>query len=162
MPTPASFRRSILPALAAFAAVAAGAPRDGRAATGAELYAQNCSMCHQADGAGLAGQYPPLKNRIDQIAATPEGKHYLADLLTHGMTGSIQAGGASYVGYMPAFKQLPDGDIASVLNWLSDQGGTKPPPHLEAADLAAARGRSLTAHAVLDERTALQAQHPLP
>jgi thiosulfate dehydrogenase len=27
---------------------------------GATLYAQKCTMCHQADGAGVAGEFPPL------------------------------------------------------------------------------------------------------
>lgn len=28
--------------------------------TGAKLYAAKCSMCHQANGTGIAGQFPPL------------------------------------------------------------------------------------------------------
>ncbi len=132
------------------------------APSGAELYAQNCSSCHQADANGLAGQFPPLKGRVDKIAATAEGRHYLADVLIHGMVGQIQAAGDSYVGYMPAFKQLPDDQIASILTWLSSLGGTKPAPVIAVADLAAARSRTLKPTEVLAERTALDAQHPLP
>lgn len=132
------------------------------APSGAELYSQQCAACHQADAAGMAGQYPPLKNRIDKIAATPEGVHYLADLLTHGMSGAIEAGGDTYVGYMPAFVQLKDEDIAAILSWVSGLGDSKPPPVIAAADIAAARGRTLTAAGVAQERKALAAQHPLP
>ncbi|MCQ8242444.1 c-type cytochrome [Rhizosaccharibacter radicis] len=161
---PASRFRRALPVLPAFlAAILAASPwTAARAASGAELYAQQCAMCHQADLKGLAGQYPPLGGRVDKIMATPEGRHYLADLLTHGMSGPIQAGGAAFAGYMPAFKQLSDSDIAAILDYVSDQGGTKPAPHLDAAEIAAARGRPLNVRSVLEERGALDAAHKLP
>ncbi len=132
------------------------------APSGAELYTQQCSSCHQANAAGLAGQYPPLKNRVDKIASTPEGRHYLADVLTHGMAGSIQAAGDTYVGYMPAFSHLKDDEIVAVLDWISSLGDSRPPPTLAEADVSAARARTLTAAAVAQERKALDAQHPLP
>lgn len=139
------------------------APMAARAAdAGADLYTAQCAMCHQADAGGAPGQYPPLKNRIDKIAATPEGRHYLADLLTHGMAGSIMAAGDSYVGYMPAFAQLKDDEIAAILSWVSAQGDSKPPPVIAASDIAAARSRTLTAAGVAQERKALDAAHPLP
>lgn len=144
----------------------AGFAHGAHAATGADLYAANCAMCHQADGIGAPGQYPPLKGRIDKIAASAEGKHYLADVLVNGMAGRIEAGGASYVGYMPSFKQLPDADIASILTWLSSLGASlgdsKPAPVIEAADIAAVRSQPLSAPVVAKERKTLAAVHPLP
>ncbi len=112
--------------------------------------------------AGLAGQFPPLRNRVDKIAATAEGRHYLADVLIHGMAGSIDVDGDAYVGYMPAFARLPDDQIAGILNWVSSLGDSKPVPLVAVTDLAASRTRTLTAAGVLAERTALAAQHPLP
>lgn len=132
------------------------------APSGAELYGLNCSACHQADAAGAAGQAPPLRNRVDKIAATPEGRAYLSDVLTHGMSGLIEAGGDTYVGYMPSFAQLKDEDIAAILSYLSALGDSHPPPVLAASDIAAGRSRSLTAAAVAQQRKALAAQHPLP
>lgn len=35
---------------------------DGTEADGKNLYANNCAACHQANGEGLAGAFPPLKN----------------------------------------------------------------------------------------------------
>ncbi len=144
--------------------LAAGlAPGSAAAApSGTDLYAQNCSSCHQADANGLAGQFPPLRGRIDRIAATTEGRHYLADILIHGMAGSIQVGSDSYVGYMPAFARLPDDQIATILDWVSALGSTRPAPTVATAELAAARTRTLKPADVLAERTALAAQHPLP
>ncbi len=148
---------------AALAAPALAGPALAVAApSGAEPYAQNCSVCHQANAGGLAGQFPPLRGRVDKIAATVEGRHYLADVLIHGMAGSIDVDGDSYVGYMPAFARLPDDQIASILNWVSSLGDSKPVPLIAASDLAASRTRTLTAAGVLAERTALNAQHPLP
>ena len=132
------------------------------ASSGAALYAQSCAACHQADASGMSGQFPPLKNRIDKIAATAEGKHYLADVLTHGMSGEIEVGGDSYVGLMPSFKQLKDEDIAGILSWISAQGDSKPPPVIAASDIADARGRPLTPAKVAQERKDLAAVHPLP
>lgn len=129
--------------------------------TAADLYSQQCAVCHQADAGGAAGQYPPLKNRLDKIAATAEGRHYLADVLTHGMAGAIMAGGASYVGYMPSFAQLKDEQIAAILSWVSALSTSKPPPVIAASDVAAARARTLTAAGVSQERKALDAKYPL-
>ena len=78
------------------------------------------------------------------------------------MVGQIQAAGDTYAGYMPAFKQLPDDQIASILTWLSSLGASKPAPVIAVADIAAARARTQKPAEVLAERTALDAQHPLP
>ncbi len=149
-------------AAAALVGLACSAGISARAATGQAVYAAQCTVCHQASAAGAPGQYPPLKGRIDKIASSPEGRHYLAEVLVYGMVGRIDAGGSSYVGYMPAFRQLSDADIASVLSWLSALGDTKPAPVLAAADIAGVRGKSISASAVVKERTALAAVHPLP
>ena len=63
---------------------------------------------------------------------------------------------------MPSFKQLPDADIASLLTWLSSRGDSKPPPAIEAADIATARGKPMSSPDVAKERKALAAVHPLP
>ncbi len=129
---------------------------------GAALYAAQCSTCHQANGVGVSGSYPPLQGRIDRIAASAEGRHYLADVLVYGMLGRIEAGGTSYYGLMPPFKRLSDADIASVLSWLSALGDSKPPPVIVAADIAGVRDKPLSLAGAVSERKALAALHPLP
>ncbi|WP_428395691.1 c-type cytochrome [Lichenicoccus sp.] len=146
----------------AVSALLIAAATGARAETAATLYSANCAACHRADAAGVAGQYPPLKGRIDKIAVTAEGRRYLADVLLYGMVGQIEANGAAYVGYMPAFNRLSDADIASVLTWISSLGGSKPPPAISAADVTAARAQPLTAAGVAKQRQALEAAHPLP
>lgn len=132
-----------------------------RADDGAALFNQNCAVCHQAGGVGAPGQFPPLKGRVDRIAASPEGRRYLAALLTHGMTGQITVAGVSYTGYMPSFAQLPDSDIATILDWVSALGGSGAPA-VSVADLTAARKRALTPAGLVQEREALGKLHPLP
>ncbi len=154
--------RTALIATGVLGGMALTAGGSAQAATGQAVYAANCTVCHQASAAGAPGQYPPLKGRIDKIASTPEGRHYLSEVLVYGMVGRIEAGGAPYVGYMPSFKQLSDDDIAAVLSWLSSLGDTKPAPVIAAADIAAVRGKSISASAVNHDRAALAAVHPLP
>ncbi|MCQ8278943.1 cytochrome c [Acetobacteraceae bacterium KSS8] len=142
--------------LAVSCAVAQAAP-DGNA-----LFAANCAACHQADASGMAGQFPALKNRVGKIAATPEGKAYLADVLTHGLSGSIDAAGDSISGFMPSFARLSDEQIAAILSAVAAMGDTKPAPSFTVAEIAAARARSLTPAAVNAERATLDGKHKLP
>ncbi len=43
----------------------------GRAAEGSEVYAANCARCHQAEGTGLQGFAPPLKEDPVVLSANP-------------------------------------------------------------------------------------------
>ncbi len=140
---------------------ASGSPAHA-ADAGAALYASNCVMCHQAGGIGAAGRYPPLRGRINKIAASAEGRHYLANLMLFGMVGKIEAAGADYYGYMPAFRQLNDNQLAAILNWLSAEGGSSPAPVIAAAVIAGARAKPLRASGVAEQRRRLAALHPLP
>lgn len=90
-----------------------------RAETGAEMFAAQCSGCHQADGSGVEGMYPPLTG-LSGWAATPAGRAYLAQVLTHGLFGAIQVGGASYMGgLMPGFGHLKTEEIVDLLNFVT-------------------------------------------
>ncbi|WP_323991016.1 cytochrome c [Nguyenibacter sp. L1] len=139
------------------AATPAFAAPDGQA-----LYGANCGICHQGGGVGAPGQFPPLANRIDKIASTPDGKKYLTQVLMNGLSGMIEAGGATYVGFMPSFKSLPDDQVAAILTYLSGLGATKPAPVFTAADLAAARAAPMSSSAVAAARKTLNAAYPLP
>lgn len=125
------------------------------------LYGNNCGICHHG-GDGMPGSVPPLVRRIDKIAATPEGRHYLADVLMHGVSGRIMANGQPYNAEMPPFRYLKDEDVASILTWLSARGGREKAPAISPSDIAAARGAAKSAGQVADERDALNRQHPIP
>ena len=83
---------------------------------GENLYAR-CAVCHLPDGAGIPGVFPPLKDRLDVIAATKQGRAYIAMTIIGGLIGTIEIDGTSYSGAMPA-QGLSDAEIASVLNYI--------------------------------------------
>ena len=70
-------------------------------AHGAEVYANVCQACHQADGKGLPGAFPPLAGSSG-FYGTPE-KH--AGIIVHGLSGAITVQGTAWNGAMPWSKQ---------------------------------------------------------
>lgn len=69
--------------------------------TQAESY-QRCAACHLPTGEGVPGAFPPLRGRIANIAASPEGRIYLIAVVNAGLMGNITVGGTPYLGVMPA------------------------------------------------------------
>jgi mono/diheme cytochrome c family protein len=145
--------------LGALLLVAAGPA--GAADIAVPAYGARCRMCHQANGAGLPGQFPRLAGRVDKIGATPDGRRYLVHVVLNGISGAIQVDNASIVGFMPAFAMLNDGDIAAILNGVGAAGGGKKlgftpgeiakvraEPHLGPAGVAAERARLVAAKAI--------------
>ncbi|MDG6095600.1 cytochrome c [Acetobacter sp. AN02] len=129
------------------------------AADGASLYKTTCSVCHMADAAGMSGRFPPLKGRVDKIAAAPGGKTYLADVVINGLHGPITAAGDSYAGFMPPLRSMSDDQLASILTYIADLGDTKPSPVVNASDIAASRKGPKSADAIMAERKALEDAH---
>lgn len=125
------------------------------------LYGSNCGICHHS-GDGMPGSVPPLVGRIDKIAGTPEGRHYLADVLMDGVSGPITANGQPYNAEMPPFRYLTDEEVAKILTWLSARGSIKPAPEITAQDIATARSNRISSGRVADERDALNKITQLP
>lgn len=86
---------------------------------GAALYAARCAGCHQPTGDGLPGLFPPLAG-AEQVNGPDEA---LVDILLKGLNGPITVKGGQYNGQMPAFADLSDKEIASVLNHLRSSWG---------------------------------------
>src|SRR3546814_3441767 len=76
--------------------------------TGEALFAGTCSTCHQANGQGLEGVFPPLANS-DWIAADPKR---LPAVILHGLSGHVQVNGVDYNSVMPPMSQLTDDEVA--------------------------------------------------
>jgi mono/diheme cytochrome c family protein len=73
---------------------------------GEDLYVRYCAHCHQRDGGGMAGTYPPLDGNGFVVGHDPV---QLVSLILHGQ------------GRMPAFHDaLPDDDIATVASYIRD------------------------------------------
>ena len=79
----------------------------------------NCIQCHQPDGNGVPGAFPPL-NGNERIAGEP---HVLAAILLHGLKGPIHVKGESFNGEMPSWSQLSDAEIAGVLTYVRSSWG---------------------------------------
>lgn len=65
--------------------------------TGHVLFAGICSVCHQGNGAGLPGVFPPLVES-DFLAADPER---VMDIVLHSLNGKIKVDGQKYDSVMP-------------------------------------------------------------
>jgi nitrite reductase (NO-forming) len=93
---------------------------------GKRIYETNCNACHQAQGQGIAGAFPPLADS-DYLNAD----HQRAiNVILKGLNGPITVNGVKYNGVMPAM-QLSDEDIANVLtfllnNWENNGGVVTP------------------------------------
>jgi len=87
---------------------------------GAAVYAARCAACHQANGAGLPGAFPPLAGS-EWVAGKDST---LAAIVLHGIGGPLTVKGQHYDGAMPAFQQqLQDSEIAAVLTYIRGQWG---------------------------------------
>ncbi len=125
------------------------------------MYAANCTACHQANGQGIPGAFPPLAGgHAADLANAEGGREYLVSSLLYGVQGELVVNGTSYAGVMPAWQQLSDDQIAAVLNYvttawdnadvLSDDVSPFTPD-----EIAAARGQGLAPSDVLEARPEL-------
>jgi len=102
------------------AATSAVAQNGASANDGAGVYSTNCSSCHQTNGAGLPGAFPPLANNT---VVTGDPKNVI-DIVKFGLNGKIEVGSQAYNGTMPAWGQnLSNGQIASVITFIRSSWG---------------------------------------
>ena len=78
-------------------------------AQGETVYNANCVACHQANGKGLPGTFPPIDG--SKIATGPKADHI--NIVMNGKSGTAMA----------AFKHLSDVDIASVITYQRNAWG---------------------------------------
>ena len=87
---------------------------------GAALYATNCQACHQANGEGLKGAFPPLKGSpvVNDKDAT-----LMANLILQGYNPRPE------YGVMPGFAaKLTDAEIAAIMSHERSAWGNSAPP----------------------------------
>ena len=101
---------------------AAAAP--GQGANGQQVFSANCVACHQANGKGLPGVFPPL----DGSEWVVGDARVLVNIVLHGLEGEISVAGQSYKGSMPAFAQLGDAELAAVLTFVRSSWANKADP----------------------------------
>jgi nitrite reductase (NO-forming)/hydroxylamine reductase len=90
---------------------------------GQAAYLANCAACHQPDGKGLAGAFPPLAGSDFLSANTPAT--VLSSILK-GITGKLKVNGVDYDGVMPAMSHLSDEEIANIVGYVYASWGNTP------------------------------------
>jgi cytochrome c oxidase cbb3-type subunit 2 len=78
--------------------------------SGAQLYASNCQACHQANGEGLKGAFPPLKSSPIVLDDNPE---VLIEIIMKGYDGREEYGEMPAVGVNNGLK--PE-EITAIIN----------------------------------------------
>lgn len=100
------------------AAAATAANPAEQVAFGKRIYDANCTACHQPDGTGMEGAFPPLAGS-DYLNADMARA---IDVVVNGRSGPITVNGVEYNGVMPSLL-LSDADIANVLTYVYDSWG---------------------------------------
>lgn len=104
---------------------------------GATLFAENCSACHQPNGIGVPGQYPPLAGNPDLM----RDRLFPAYVLLNGIRGEIIVAGKEFNAEMPAFDHLSDAEIATLVQYIRGAWGN---PAFRPANLAPIDAASVT------------------
>jgi nitrite reductase (NO-forming) len=86
---------------------------------GQALFAGTCSTCHQGNGEGMPGVFPPLA-KSDYIAADPKR---VAQIITHGLQGPVTVNGKEYNSIMPPMSQLTDDEVANISTYVLNSWG---------------------------------------
>ena len=97
---------------------ASGAELDAQVQRGRDLYLKNCFVCHQLNGEGTPGVFPPLA-KSDFLLSDPERA---IRALCEGLVGEITVNGRTYAGAMPA-TILEDAELADVLTFVLNSWG---------------------------------------
>jgi mono/diheme cytochrome c family protein/cytochrome c oxidase subunit IV len=94
---------------------------------GKGLYQQNCQACHQENGQGVVGVFPPLAQ--SDYLGTPE---FHTKIVLGGLNGKIVVNGVEYNGAMQAFGPLlTDFQVAAIVSyernaWNNNEGWISP------------------------------------
>ena len=94
--------------------------KEEQIAAGKTLYAGTCSVCHQDNGAGLPGVFPPLA-KSDYLAT--HSKDDLIRVVLNGLSGPVKVNGQDYNSVMPPMSQLTDDEIANILTYVQGTWG---------------------------------------
>jgi nitrite reductase (NO-forming) len=85
---------------------------------GKEIFGTTCFACHQSEGQGIPGAFPPLA-KSDYLNA--DSKRAIKTIL-HGLSGEITVNGKKFNSVMPA-QNLSDDEIANVMTYIYSNWG---------------------------------------
>ena len=98
--------------------------REAQIERGRRVFMQTCFACHQPDGKGLPGIFPPLAGS-DFLLADHDRP---VRIVTKGLTGPITVKGAAFNNVMPP-QVLTDQQIADVLTFVTNSWGNTATPY---------------------------------
>ncbi|HWY39501.1 MAG TPA: cytochrome c [Chthoniobacterales bacterium] len=109
---------------------------------GKKIFSANCQTCHQANGEGVPGQYPPLAGS----EFTNGGSRRMGMIVLKGLQGPVKVKGQQFGSAVmqPWDKTLTDQKIADVMTYERSEWGNKASP-VTAEQIAALR-KELASH----------------
>ncbi|MBK6488783.1 MAG: nitrite reductase, copper-containing [Gemmatimonadetes bacterium] len=116
-------------------------PRNELLARGQQVYAANCAACHQLEGQGVPGAFPPLASS-DYLMAD---KDRAIGVVVRGLSGAVTVNGQPYNGVMPSL-QLTNGDVAAVLSYVRTNFGNRATDLVTLRDVQRVRAAPPAAH----------------
>ncbi len=88
-------------------------------AAGKGIYEANCGACHQPNGKGLPGAFPPLAES-DYLK---RDRDEVLSVALFGLTGPITVNDQEYNAVMPSMGHLSDADLAAALTYVFNSWG---------------------------------------
>ena len=99
--------------------------------TGKSVYQATCQSCHQANGSGTQGVYPPLTNS-EFVNGDPQ---LLAHIILRGLSGEIYVNNERYASYMSAYgKKLSDKEIQELIYYIQTEFGSTKKENIQLMD----------------------------
>lgn len=93
---------------------------------GKALFSSNCITCHQANGQGLPGQYPPLAGSDVELG---DATNHLIAIVLKGLQGPVTVEGKQFNNSMQAWEgQYTDQQLAAILTYVRSDWGNNAPP----------------------------------
>jgi len=91
---------------------------------GADVYKSICSPCHQPNGMGAKGQFPPLAGS-DWV--NTEGPNRILRIVMKGLNGPLEVNGEPWNAVMPGFGDVipSDEDLAAVVSFVRNSWGNE-------------------------------------
>lgn len=102
-------------------------------AAGRSIYLSRCQLCHQPDGSGMPGVFPPIIG-AEQVVGDPGP---LVLIILHGLAGPVTVQGQVYSGMMPGWGNvMSDAEVAAVASyvrqWETNDAGPVSPDQVAA------------------------------
>ncbi len=128
--------------------------------SGQDVYSSSCMSCHQGNGQGMPGVFPPIAGHVGDLYEASGGYDHILNVVLFGMQGPITVKGTEYDSVMPGQFQLSDEEVAAVVNYVMTAWGDADEVEGEVEpvtvdEVASARNRALSPQLVHQNRPEL-------